>query len=204
MNYLKNFWNFLKKDSWSSLVVTLIIAFILIKLVLFPTLSLITKTSLPLVIVESCSMYHQEYGFEEVLNSSRLYDQNDINLENTKNWPFQNGLKKGDVIFVTGAEKIKKGDVIIFFSEGSTAKYPIIHRVISTSPIGTKGDNIITNKEQLSKDDPINKNPNRIDEINISNDEIIGKALFRIPQIGWIKLIFFEHLRPQEYRGFCK
>ena len=48
-----------KDDSLKGWIFSIIFLFILIKFIFFPTLSFITGTSLPLAIVESCSMYHQ-------------------------------------------------------------------------------------------------------------------------------------------------
>lgn len=174
---LKKLLDFLKSDSWVSLVVVLLIALVLILYVLFPILEFVTGTSLPMVIVESCSMHHEELGFERVF-SSPVYGNNKIALDDTAEWAFQRGLNKGDIIFVVGAKDIKKGDVIIF-AGGST--HPIIHRVVDdVLPYATKGDNYITNSGQLPS------------EVSISDNQILGKAIFRIPSIGWVKLIFFD------------
>jgi len=191
-NIFVRFWRFLKKDTWPSFIVTLLIAFILIKFVLFPLLSLVTGTSLPLVIVESCSMYHHEDGFNKTFESP-VYEGLGITLADTKDWIFQNGFAKGDVIFVVGAEDLEVGDVIIF-NAGTT--YPLIHRVVSinetTQTYSTKGDNYKTNPNQLLK------------EKSIAENQIVRKALFKVPAIGWLKLIFFEKSRPESERGFCK
>lgn len=188
-NYLKKFWNFLREDSWASLVIVLIIAFIVIKFFFFPILTFLTGSPLPLVIVESCSMHHYDSGFEKIFETSDVYRNNNITLEETENWVFQNGFNKGDVIFVVGAEKIKAGDVIIF---NGGARYPLIHRVVSADEeYATKGDNYKTNPTQLSV------------EKEISKDQILGKALFRIPHIGWAKLIFFEFRKSPNERGLC-
>ena len=185
---LKRFWNFLQEDSWSSLAVVLILAFIIIKFVFFPGLALLTGTSLPLVIVESCSMYHYENGFEQTLESS-VYEDFGISLEDTKNWVFQNGFSKGDVIFVVGVDEPEVGDVIIF---NAGAQYPLIHRVVEDGDkFSTKGDNYKTNSRQLNS------------EKDISEDQIIGKALFRVPFVGWAKLVFYEGGRPSNNRGLC-
>ena len=184
----KRFWNFLQEDSWTSFIVTLLLAFIIIKLIFFPGLSLITGTSLPLVIVESCSMHHYEDGFENTFGSP-IYKDYGISLEDTVNWGFQNGFSKGDIIFVVGANNIEIGDVIIF---NGGVQYPLIHRVVETNDnYATKGDNYKTNFGQLSS------------EKNISEEQIIGKALFKVPFIGWIKLIFFEGGRSPRDRGLC-
>lgn len=186
-SYLKKFWNFLGEDSWFSLITFLIIAGLFIKFILFPVLSLITGTTLPLVIVESCSMYHHEKGFENTFNS--IYSNEDISLEDTKDWPFQNGLNKGDIIVAVGTKNLQKGDVIIF--EGG-ASHPIIHRLIDdTEPYATKGDNYITNYYQL---------PN---EKKIYEEQLIGKAVIKIPVLGWIKLFFFDIFKDPSQRGLC-
>ncbi len=207
MKSVRRIWNFLQEDSWPSFAVTLILAFVVIKFVFFPGLSFLTGTSLPLVIVESCSMYHHEDGFAQSFESS-VYDDYGLGLEDTANWDFQNGFSKGDVIFVVGADDIDVGDVIIF---NAGARYPLIHRVIESpgddsSPIrddptgpgepdgesyATKGDNYRTNSLQLDS------------EKSISEDQLVGKALFRIPAIGWAKLIFFEAGRSSRDRGMC-
>ena len=188
-NFLKRFWKFLKKDTWQSLLVFLILALILIKFIFFPLLNLVTGTSFPLVIVESCSMHHEEKGFEQSFESSQVYKSNGISIEDTKNWDFQNGLEKGDVIFIIKPKKIEVGDVIIF--EGGTT-YPIIHRVVDAEePYATKGDNYKTNSYQLPT------------EKSISEEQVYGKAIFKIPAIGWIKLIFFDWKNPVSSRGFC-
>ena len=191
---MRNFWEFLRGDSWGALVVTLLLAFILIKFIFFPALSLVTGTSLPLVIVESCSMYHED-GLEEVLENS-LYGRWGIDFEDTACWDFRDGMSKGDVIFVVGVDEVEVGDVIIFMPEGSTTPYPIIHRVVSLNPIQTKGDH---NDGQLNG----GNNAHGTDETNISKDRIIGKALFKVPLVGWAKLIFFEGARAPSERGLC-
>lgn len=188
-NLFIKIWKFLKKDTFASLVVSLILAFLFIKFVFFPALSLVTGTSLPLVIVESCSMHHQEDGFEKTFTSP-IYEGLGIKLEDTINWPFQNGFSKGDVIFVVGADNIEIGDVIIF---NGGSRYPLIHRVISIEDTySTKGDNYKTNSDQL------------LVEKRIEKDQIVGKALLKVPAAGWLKLIFFEGSRPASERGFCK
>ncbi|MFH1238354.1 MAG: hypothetical protein ABIH79_00045 [archaeon] len=187
--YWEKFWNFLHEDSWISFAVTLLLAFIIIKFVFFSGLSFVTGTSLPLVIVESCSMYHHEAGFEKIFESS-VYEDYGITLEDTSDWDFKNGINKGDMIFVVAADNIKIGDVIIF--NGGTTN-PLIHRVIQVEDTySTKGDNYKTNSKQL------------LSEKVIEEDRIIGKALFKVPVIGWTKLIFFEWTRVPNDRGLCK
>jgi len=136
-----------------------------------------------LVIVESCSMHHSD-GLGQVL-ANPIYNEYGIQPEDAENWRFKNGLSKGDIIFVVAPENLKIGDIIIF---NGNEKYPIIHRVISLFPIKTKGDH---NSALL----PV--------ETNIQESQIIGKAVFRIPLLGWAKLIFFEIFKNPSDRGLC-
>ena len=133
-------------------------------------------------------MYHHEDGFTKTFGSS-IYEENGIEIRDTAGWDFQNGFSKGDVIFVVGADDVEVGDVIIFNGE---ARYPLIHRVVEVGETyATKGDNYKTNSRQLSS------------EKKISEDQLIGKALFRVPFVGWAKLIFFEMRKTPSSRGFC-
>lgn len=182
----KKFWAFLKKDTWQSWLVSLVLIFIFIKIIFFPLLSLITSSPLPLVVVESCSMYH-EAPFESWWQSNApFYESHEIEKSDFLSFPFKSGLNKGDIIFVWGRSSYKKGDIIIF---EAGARNPLIHRIIATSPFSTKGDH---NTDQL----PI--------ETSIQEDSIIGKSAARVPLLGWLKLIFFEPFRSPQERGFCK
>ena len=185
-NYIKKFWNFLKKDTWPSWIVSIILIIIFIKLIFFPALSLLTNTPLPLVVVESCSMYH-ESSFEEWWEKNKAwYESKEIIKSEFESFQFKNGLNKGDIIFVLGKNQYNLGDIIIF---KAPTKHPLIHRIVELNSISTKGDH---NTNQL----PI--------EQNIQEDKIIGKATLKIPLLGWIKLVFFEPFRPASQRGFCK
>lgn len=196
MDELRRFWNFLKEDSWQSWIVSLFLVLIFIRLVIFPGLSFVTGSDLPLVIVESCSMYHSS-GFEDWWDkNSAWYEKNGITKVDFKNYIFKNGINKGDIIIVYGRGEKEKGEVIIFSPPAGTSQYPIIHRIVSEEPIGTKGDN---NPSQIRS-----FNGQGFDETNIQDEQIIGKAVGKIPFAGWIKLIFFEGLKDSKDRGFCK
>ena len=184
--YIKKLWNFLKKDTWQSWLVSIILIIIFIKFIFFPTLSFLTGSELPLVVVESCSMYH-ESSFEEWWDKNEAwYKLENIEKSDFESFGFKNGLNKGDIIFVIGKKEYKIGDIIIFTAP---TKHPLIHRIVTQNPASTKGDH---NTNQLSI------------ERDISKDSILGKAAFRIPLLGWIKLIFFEPFRAANERGFCK
>jgi hypothetical protein len=187
-NRIIQFWDWLwHSDSVLSWLVALLLAFITVKSIFFPLLSLITGTSLPLVVVESSSMEHPGSFLGSVFNTQKnvetwweekgtWYEDRGISITNAKSWPLRTGFDKGDIMVVYGRFNPEVGDVIIF---NANTAHPIIHRIISieNGTIETKGDN---NNAQL----PIEK--------NISQDAVIGKAVFRIPKLGWLKLIFVE------------
>jgi hypothetical protein len=176
---LGRIWYFLweSNSAWSYLAV-FILAFVIIKFVFFPILSMTFATSLPMVIVESKSMVHMGDFDNWWGNYGTWYEQNGISKQDFQKWGFLNGMNKGDIIIVKGNSNgiYEKGDVIIFSVPVQTT--PIIHRVVSTGDYySTKGDN---NQYQLSQEKVIQKN------------QVIGKAIGRIPLLGWIKLAVFN------------
>ena len=197
---LHTFWDFVwNGDSLLSWITFIVLAVIFIKFIFFPFLTLITGTSLPLVIVESCSMYHGERLDDFWDRKGDWYEDKGIYKEDFSSFRFKNGFNKGDIFFILGVEKgdIGIGDIIIF--SGGNYGRPIIHRVVGLNPLETKGDN---NPMQLGAG---NGNFEQIDETDIEEWRIIGKATpIRVPYLGWAKLIFYEPFRSKEQRGFCK
>ncbi|PIN78186.1 signal peptidase I [Candidatus Woesearchaeota archaeon CG10_big_fil_rev_8_21_14_0_10_34_12] len=189
---IRKFWKWLKGDSFGSWIVSIILAFVFVKFIFFPVLSLIFATSLPLVVVESGSMHHPQTFAGGIIgisdfnawyaNAEGWYNIRNISLADMEDWSFKNGMDKGDIILVYGKKDLGVGDVIIFEAD---QKYPIIHRVVNKTIVNgrviyeTKGDN---NNDQL----PFEK--------EVTQDEIIGSSLLRIPKLGWIKLGLVELL----------
>jgi len=198
-NPIKRFWHFLSEDTWQAWIVSLVIIIICIKFILFPLLSLITGSSLPLVVVESCSMYHST-EFESWWNSNEGWykDYKNISKKEFKDYHFKNGLNKGDIILTLSPKNVKKGDIVIFNPNAEAkSKYPIIHRIVSENPLETKGDN---NNDQLRG----YNNLANVDETNIQESQLVSRAAVRIPYLGWAKLIFFEPMKPADQRWACK
>jgi len=196
----KTFWDLLwKDDSFKGWLFSVIFMLAFILLIFFPVLKLITGTALPLAIVESCSMYHDGNlisNFNEWWEEhDSKYSSKQIIKSQFQEFIFKNGFNKGDILFIIKAkpEKLKVGDVIIF---NANYRNPIIHRVITIEnqngeyTFSTIGDN---NNGQLSI------------EKNIKEDQLVGKAVFKLaPYLGWIKLAFFEHSKSESERGLCK
>ena len=205
-------WN---SDSLLSWIVALILIFIFIKFIFFPSLSLITGTSLPLAGVESSSMDHQvarddsgryglcgepysaeekgHIGFDEYWEKcGDWYETQGISKQDFSEFSLSNGFQKGDIVVVWGRFEPKIGDIIIFQpNPDSNAPRPIVHRIVNIREEGgekiyeTKGDH---NQDQLTT----SNNSYKTDETNITEDQIIGKVIFRVPLLGWFKIWITE------------
>ncbi len=198
-DFLDKFWFIVwKDDSFRGWIISILFIFLVIKFVFFPLVSFVAGTSLPLAIVESCSMHHDGNMFSDFdkwwVNNGDKYERFNINKLEFEDFKLKRGFTKGDILFITGAdpEKLEKGDIIVF---NAGRNRPVIHRIVNienTSKsyyFSTLGDN---NPVQLSS------------EKRISEDEIIGKASFRIaPYLGWVKLVFYEPLRTDSEKGVC-
>jgi signal peptidase I len=185
----KRIWHFIwEDDSALSWVVNIILAFVLIKFIVYPGLGWVLGTSHPIVAVVSGSMEH-DGSFDEWWSSpavcedgrctqERFYAYYDIDKEDFQGFSFRNGFNTGDIIFLLGREpeKIRKGDVIVF---QSSQMYPIIHRVID---IRKSDDGYVF----LTKGD--HNEGSGADDRDIHESRLIGRAVFRIPYLGWIKL----------------
>jgi signal peptidase I len=211
----KTWWFIWESDSIWSWIVNIILAFIIIKLLVYPGLGFVMQTSHPVVAVVSGSMEHKtvhpcalmsgagcvkrDTSFYEICGKvfsekqkvdldffwetcGPWYENNtDIIKEDFANFKLKNGFNTGDIMVLRGTkpENIKVGDTIVYLSR--TASYPIIHRVVEINKgqsysFTTKGDH------NSGQDAPVNEN------------QLIGKAILRIPLLGWIKIGFVKLL----------
>lgn len=192
----KQVWYFIwEDDSWASWFVNIILAFILIKFVVYPGLGFAFSTSHPIVAVVSSSMEH-DGSFDEWWNSrancaegsctqGQHYAELGITEDEFRDFRFRNGFNKGDIMVLYGTKpnKIKVGDVIVFMADRPD---PIIHRVIKDEKkdskyiFSTKGDH---NMESFYF------------ESYIPEENYIGRAVVRIPWLGYIKIGFVKLLQ---------
>jgi signal peptidase I len=218
---VKKVWNFIWNDNsvWSW-IVNIILAFIIIKFIVYPGLGFLLSTSHPIVAVVSGSMEHKtahpcavydpanpascitydssSYEICGTVFSSKQkvdldffwstcgawYVQNNITKSDFSSMSFRNGFNKGDIMILFGTEpgEIKIGDIIVF---NGYRQEPIIHRVMKISESGgkyifqTKGDH---NKQSYSF------------EQGISEGDYIGRAVIRIPFLGYVKIIAVDIL----------
>lgn len=178
----RKFWHIVwEEDSLLSWILNIGLAFLLMKFVIYPALGLALSTSHPVVAVISASMEHSTPEFDEWYAGQKdFYTAYNISKEAFSNFPLTGGINTGDIIVLTGAatERIEVGDVIVFTRSGPE---PIIHRAVrkwkhgNESYFETKGDN--------------NAGVSSMDQ-DIHEDSVLGKAVFRIPVLGYVKIWF--------------
>ncbi len=199
----KKAWQFFwHGDSFASLLANIVVAFIIIKFILYPLLGLTLGTSFPIVAVISESMEHGLHDgrlcdayltdFKESFDNywevcGNWYKQQGISKEEFKSFHFDQGFNKGDVILLwrANSNNIHLGDILIFHS---SRPQPIIHRVVKIWQedgkyyYQTKGDH---NSDSIPGE-----------ETKIDESRIYGKGVLRIPYLGWVKILFVEAVRP--------
>jgi len=180
----KGFLNFLWNDhSFESWMVNLLIAFLVIKFLVFPVLVNITDSGTPVASIVSDSMeHHPSHFFDWWINEGGKYEEFEIGRDDFGGFHHSNGLNIGDLIFVGRPPTCDYdvGDVIVF---SAGANMPVIHRIVDIWEddrkhyFRTLGDN---NPGSLSL------------ELNISEDNVQGRVIGRVPWIGNIKVIFLK------------
>ena len=186
---LKKIWRFVWNDNsiWSW-IINAVLAFVLIKFVVYPGLGFALHTNHPVVAVISNSMQHQTDIDTWWSSMETAYGKFNITKEQFLSFKMSGGFNTGDIIILKGkkTQDIEVGDILVF--RGGTPE-PIIHRVVKkwessgTYYFSTKGDR---NSGQ------------RNEEKEISQDRILGIGLFRIPYFGYVKIFFTDivnHIR---------
>ncbi len=203
--HAKLVWHFLwNEDSLASWLANLVIAFVVIRYAVYPILGVILGTGFPIVAVVSSSMDHgiadgkicgqQMDEFHESFDNywdlcGHWYKDIGISKEQFRKYPFPGGFYKGDVIVLWRANRnnVGLGDVLVFVGN---KPQPIIHRVVKgweedgNKFYQTKGDH---NSDSISGD---------MGEKKISEERMLGKAIFRVPYLGWLKILFVDAVRP--------
>lgn len=174
-------WYFIwEEDSALSWIVNIILAYVLIRFLLYPGIGLLLNTSYPVVAVVSDSMEHKGATFDIWWDQNgAFYAKYNITKEQFQDYAMNNGFNKGDIIFLRGKnpKDTQKGDIIVFMTNYKNE--PIIHRVIK------KNNNIYQTKGDHNTD-------SGFFEMSIQQQDIIGVAAFRIPWLGYVKIWFSQ------------
>lgn len=206
LKHLKKFWHYLwYDDSFGSYIVNFIVAFIFIKFIFFPGIGFVLNNDYPIVAIVSGSMEHKivdhqicsnyvvdtsrkNLDFEQwwTMCSSYYILNYNMTSEDFKEFDYKNGLNIGDVMILYGknAEDIEVGEILVFVPQSKTffeQKGPVIHRVVKKWQdengkyhFQTKGDH---NKESFNNF-----------ENDITQENVIGVAVVKIPFIGYVKI----------------
>lgn len=186
ITFLGKVWFFIWEDNsiWSWLV-NILLAFLIIKFLVYPALGFTFGTTHPVVAVISDSMKHNTGNFDNWWEKSgKFYEDYGITKEDFQKFSLRSGFSRGDIIILRGEkpQSLKAGDIIVFFGK---APDPIIHRVVERWEedgqfyFRTKGDN---NKGFVPDDERINQSL------------VVGKAWFKLPLLGYVKIIFTQIL----------
>lgn len=202
---VKAFWNYVwNDDSPMSWVLSIVIAFIIIKFMIYPLLGLLLSTSHPIVAIVSGSMEHK-FASEEGIPSmcgvtggtgnvdftafwnlcGSWYEKENISKKQFDEFPFKRGMNTGDIVVLRnpGVDKINVGDVIVYNQNQLPGPNPIIHRVVHVTEVDghyyfqTKGDH---------------NGGSAPYEMDIYEDQVIGKSLFKIPLLGYVKIWAYD------------
>ena len=182
-SFFKKVWHFIwKEDSLLSWVVNIILAFILVKFLIYPGLGLVLGTTHPVVAVVSGSMEHDGDFDQWWSGFGEWYVTEDISREEFLDYSFINGFNQGDIMVLKGVDPggISVGDVIVF---NGNSRNPIIHRVVDKWE--ENGEYHFQTKGDHNADSSVG-----LGETDITSDRIIGKARFRVPYLGWFKIGF--------------
>ncbi|MBI4448302.1 signal peptidase I [Candidatus Woesearchaeota archaeon] len=181
---LAKLWHFIwEEDSIESWIVNIILAFVIVKFLIYPGLGFLLGTSYPVVAVVSGSMEHDNIPFDSWWEQNNgWYVSNNFSKEQFISFP--NGFNTGDIMVLKWREPkdIKEGTVIVYSTERHV--YPIIHRV--TKKWVNDGEYFF----QTKGDHNTGQDPE-----DISEKKVLGNAIFKIPMLGWIKIWFTESIR---------
>ena len=218
-HYLKRAWDFIwNEDSVLSWIVNIVLAFVIIKFLIYPGIGLVLGTNLPVVAVISESMEHRldpVCKYYDLNNNCLTYYQNtygicdktfnyrkSLNFDeywNTCGGFYENiSITKDDFKNFSMPNGFNKGDIIVLrgtnFDNLKVGDILVYQSRLSYPVIHrvvSKSDVIATKGDH---------NPNSIqtaqlNEKYIMSDQIIGKAWLKIPYVGYVKIWFVEALQ---------
>ncbi len=173
-----------KEESLEGYILFFLFMIFLFRFVIPPISEVLLGTDMPIYVIVTPSMEHKDPEKIRVTFYKYFEDRN-ISVEN---FPFKDGLNRGDVVFVVGRDprEIRVGDVVVFKPKGSNSV--LLHRVVwkncdDKCYFTMKGDA-----------NPFSLNFKHLSEVNVSEDRIKGVVVFRIPYIGYPKVILVEIL----------
>jgi len=223
LSYLKWFWWFLWDDNsvWSW-IANVVVAFVVIKFIVYPGLGFLFATSHPIVAVVSGSMEHK-YAVEcidadpvtlaciskqtvlcSTIHPRKLFVSFNEYWDICGSWYENKQITKEDFKGFPLSHGFNKGDIIILLGKNpKNLKIGdiIVFQSFKTEPIihriiainDTPAGRLFTTKGDHNPDSGF------IDR-NIAENQVIGRAYLRIPYLGYVKIWFVELLALVGYR----
>ncbi|MGV8141674.1 MAG: signal peptidase I [Candidatus Woesearchaeota archaeon] len=222
---LKKFWKFIwYEDSVLSWIVNILLAFIIIKFIIYPGIGLILGTNLPVVAVISESMSHRttptcqarnidgiciQYHDDQYEICGKILDERmSLNVEeyweNCGDYYDNISISMQDFNKYPMRNGFNKGDIIILkgatFENLELGEILVYQSKLSYPVIHrviAKNDVIETKGDH----NPGQIYDSRINEKYITKDQIIGKAWLRVPYLGYVKIWFTQLVQCLSFNG---
>ncbi|MAG45795.1 MAG: signal peptidase I [Nanoarchaeota archaeon] len=216
MNW-KKIWYFIwREDSWSSWVVNVVLAIIIVKFLIYPGLGLLLGTGFPVVAVVSCSMQHEESNcwpdfymksggsFEDLKRSiakpkmlcgkaMEESNQNSDYWEVCGGWYESREITKEEFSKFPQNKGFNIGDIFILQKPKDIKLGEVIvyNNGFNAAPIIHR---VIEINEEDGKTfyktkGDYNEKSYAFEE-KISENKVYGKVLLKVPYLGWVKIMF--------------
>jgi signal peptidase I len=205
-------WHFIwYEDSVASWLVNIVLAFVIIKFLFYPSVGFFLNTSLPVVAVVSGSMEHRSAEMCSDVNADRSCNRYvqaicgqvvpanggytlDQFWQLCGSWYEEKNITKAAFNDFSYTSGFNRGDVMVIYGKKTVSVgdvivftsgdgIPIIHRVVAVSNVS----GVVTYQTKGDHNsDSISFGLRS--ELAISPDAYIGTAVFKIPWIGYLKL----------------
>jgi len=191
-----------KPFSWGKEAMDWIVAFVVVSLVYFVILPAILNTSVPLVVVSSCSekgyinvgdvLVLQGVAIEDV-NAPEVYVPQYTGFSVVSTGNEATSIKIGNEVVNLN----RSNDIVVYVAYPSGAQ--IIHRVFAKVKTDngylliTKGDaNPLPDQMSPDGTNCVTENTGSCVSTPITKNTLIGKAVFGVPLLGHVKLFFCD------------
>ncbi len=218
----KRAWHFFWKDDsvWSWLA-NVIVAFLVIRFIVYPVLGIILGTSFPIVAVVSESMEHgitpiclQKSNTECVKYSkvefemcgqklSEFQESFDNYWKVCRKWYEEKGITKTQFESFPFHNGFDKGDIILLWrahAENLEVGDVLVFQGDKVAPVIHR---IVGIKKEEGKYYYHTKGDHNsesiigpLGETKISEERLLGQGVLRIPYLGWVKILFVDAVKP--------
>lgn len=195
------------EDSFASFIVNIILAFLIVKFLVYPGIGLIVGTNYPVVAVVSGSMEHTSSSScleRDSYNNCIKVSKTDFNMCGVKvnekktfsledylnycgNWYEENFIPKQTFFNFPIKNGFNKGDIIALYGTNNINIGDIIV-FKGTMPYPIIHRVVKINEDGTFQTKGDNNFASREDEKYINKNNIYGKAYLKIPWFGWVKI----------------